>query len=120
MTGKIETELGTIQISNDVIAKIAAIVTSNCYGVVGMAYRSRGDGFASMLRGDTVSKGVKITVLEDNTLLVELHIISQYGVNIAAISQSIIGSVSYQIKSLTGFDVKDVKVHVESVRVNGN
>lgn len=120
MAGKIENELGSIIISNDVIAKIAATVASGCYGVVGMAYRSKTDGLASMLRGDTVTKGVKINLVEPGALTLELHIITQYGVNVTAISESIISNVRYQVKALTGFEVQDATVFVESVRVNGN
>lgn len=120
MFGKINTELGTINISNEVISRIAANVTGDCYGVVGMAYRSKADGLSSILRGETVSKGANITFSEDDIIDVELHIVTQYGVNITAISESIIKNVKYQIKNMTGFEVNNVNVFVESIRVNDN
>ena len=36
---------GDVFINLDVIAKAAGIVAENCYGVVGMAYRSKKDEF---------------------------------------------------------------------------
>ncbi len=118
MAGKVENALGDIIIDDAVISRIAATVASASYGVVGMAYRSTADSFASVLKGETASKGVKIFVEEDNSLSVSLHIVTQYGLNISAICESIIHNVRYQLSEMIGFDVKDVTVHVESIRAN--
>ncbi|NLB81510.1 MAG: Asp23/Gls24 family envelope stress response protein, partial [Clostridiaceae bacterium] len=42
----------------------------------------------------------------------------EYGVNIKVASNSIIESVKYNVENATGFIVKQVNVHVESVRVD--
>ncbi|MDP4132878.1 MAG: Asp23/Gls24 family envelope stress response protein [Bacillota bacterium] len=118
MVGKFETALGEIAIDEDVIARIVATVASGCYGVVGMAYRSTVDGVASLLKGETGNKGVKISVDENNELTISLHIVTQYGLNINAICESIVHNVKYQVTSMTGFTVKQAHVHVESIRAN--
>lgn len=116
MVGKVESALGDIIIEESVIARIAANVASNSYGVVGMAYRSTADGVASLLKGETATKGVKVSVDEDNNLSISLHIVTQYGLNISAICESIIHNVKYQVTEMTGFKVKQATVHVESIR----
>ena len=118
MVGKIENALGDIILDEAVISRIAATVASGSYGVVGMAHRSTAEGVVSILKGETASKGVKVSIAEDNALTINLHIITQYGLNITAISESIIHNVRYQVNKMTGFTVKDVIIHVESIRSN--
>ena len=107
---------GTIVIESDVIAKIAGYTASKCYGVVGMAHRSKADGIASLLRKDSYSKGIRVLV-EDKRVTIEMHIIVEYGVNITVISNSIINNVQYQVNKLTGLEVETVNVFVEGFRV---
>ena len=107
---------GTIVIEPEVIAKIAGYVTTTCYGVVGMAYRSKTDEFASLLKKDSISKGIKVTYKE-KALNIDIHIIVEYGTNITAICNSIISRVKYQVKELTGLEVESVNVFAEGFRV---
>lgn len=117
MVGRIDTSLGEITIGKDAIAKIAGQVAINCYGVVGMARRSRADGFVALLKAETMTKGVKVS-FEGESLSISMSIMVEYGVNIDVITKSIIKNVKYQIKNMTGFDVEGVNITVESVRVN--
>lgn len=107
---------GTIIIETDVIANISGYVATGCYGVVGMAHRSKADGIASLLRKENYSKGIKITVNEKK-VTIDLHIIVEYGTNINVVCDSIISNVSYQVNKLTGLDVENVNVFVEGFRV---
>lgn len=117
MNAKIENNNGIITISNDVIATIAGDAATRCYGVVGMAVRSRVDGIASLLKRDVMAKGIKVTT-ENDELVIDVHVIVGYGINIKTTSESIIEGVKYNVEKATGFNVKEVNVHVESVRVN--
>lgn len=117
MNAKIENDNGIITISNDVIATIAGDAATRCYGVVGMAVRSKADGIASLLKRDAMSKGIKV-IAEDDGLIIDVHVIVGYGVNIRTTSESIIESVKYNVENVTTFNVKHVNVNVESVRVN--
>ena len=78
---------GTVTIETEVISKIAGIIATGCYGVVGMAYRSKTDGIASLLKKDNLTKGIKVNV-NDSGCNIDIHIIIQYGVNINAICNS--------------------------------
>jgi len=84
---------------------------------VGMAYRSKTDSVASLLKKENITKGIKVIVSEDGKITVNIHIIIEYGVNINVIGKSIIKSVKYQINHMTGLEVEQVNIHVEGFRV---
>lgn len=109
--------LGEVFISNSVVAEIAGAVASKCYGVVGMAARSKKDGIVSLLKNDTMTKGININV-ENSGVSVELHIIVEYGININTICKSIVNRVRYTIENTLGLKVNNVSVRVEGVRVD--
>ena len=117
MALQIESERGTIVIQNDVIAKIAGMAATRCYGVVGMAGKKNAAGIVSLLFGDNITKGVSITT-ENERVVLDLYIVVEYGVNISVIAQSIINNVKYSIENMSGFKVGRINVHVESARVD--
>lgn len=116
MTGKIITALGSINYSDDVLANIAGVATTECYGVVGMSARRATDGLVELLKKDNLGKGVKVTC-ENDELLVELFIIVEYGTKISVIANNIIQKVKYTLENLTGLKVTKVIVNVQGVRV---
>lgn len=110
-----ETDRGFISITPDVFTNIAGAAATNCFGVKGMAVRSKTDGLVHLLRRESVSKGVKVTVLEDDTLAIELHIIVDNGVNLMAVSRAIMERVKYEVTRATGVQVHSVDVCVDSM-----
>ena len=107
---------GGVTIESEVIAKIAGYVAAMSYGVVGMAYRSKSDSVASLLKKDNYTKGIKVSVSDDK-ISIDIHIIIEYGVNINVIGKSIIKNVKYQVSHMTGLEVEQVNVCVEGFRV---
>ena len=107
---------GTITIETEVIARIAGYIATGCYGVVGMAYRSKKDEFANLLKKDNLTKGIKVSVSEKKVRL-DMHIIVEYGTNITVVCDSIVNNVKYQVSSLTGLEVESVDIYVEGFRV---
>ncbi|WP_094546497.1 Asp23/Gls24 family envelope stress response protein [Petroclostridium xylanilyticum] len=116
MVGRLDTDNGSIIIPTEVIANIAGMTATQCYGVVGMASRNTADGLVSLLKKEALNKGVKV-VIDGEYLVVDLHIIVEYGVNISAICENIVNNVRYSVESITGFKVKRINVYVESIRV---
>ena len=108
---------GKVTIDAEVIAQIAGYAATTSYGVVGMAYRSKTDSVASLLKKENLTKGIKVQIASDNTVTVDIHIIIEYGVNINVIGKSIIKNVKYHISHMTGLDVEQVNVCVEGFRV---
>lgn len=117
MAGIFENEYGSITISNSVITAIAGGVATKCYGVVGMAFKNTKDGIVNLLKAGNISKGIQVSFDENNLMSIDIHIIVQYGVNINAICESIMHNVKYQVSTITGIEVRDINVYVESVRV---
>ena len=112
---RLETERGTITISPDVFTNITGAAATNCYGVKGMAVRSKTDGLVHLLRRESMAKGVKVRFNDDDTVSIELHIIVDNGVNLTAVSHSIMSEVRYNVEKVTGVKVKNVDVCVDSI-----
>ena len=112
---KLQTEKGEITISNEVFSNITGAAAVNCYGVKGMAVRSKTDGLVHLLRKESMSKGVKVTYHEDNSVSIELHIIVDNGVNLMAVSRSIMSEVRYIVSQYTGAQVRSVDVCIDSM-----
>lgn len=112
------TDKGTISVSSHVYTKIAGIAATNCFGVKGMAFRSMTDGLVHLLRKEAMSKGVYVTFESDDSISIDLHIVVEHGVNIAALSNSIISEVRYVVVSCTETQVKAVNVFVDSIIID--
>ena len=115
--GIMNTNLGNVQIDNDVIAKYAGSSAVECFGIVGMASVSVKDGLARLLKRDSLKHGVGVTVSEENKITIDLHIIVSYGVSISAVADNLIGNVKYKIEEFAGLPVEKINVFVEGVRV---
>ena len=114
---KVQTGRGEVTISNAVFTAITGAAATNCFGVKGMAYRCMTDGLVRLLRREAMSKGVKVTYNDDNTVSIELHIVVENGVNIATVCRSIMSEVKYVVTKNTGVEVRDVNVCVDSITV---
>jgi uncharacterized alkaline shock family protein YloU len=112
---RISEELGDIFILPDVFTTISGYTASSCFGVKGMAERGVADGIIRLLRRDSLSKGVKVTFLEGKKVSVELHIAVEQGVNMPAVSESIVDAIRYNVEQQTSVPVQQIQVFVDSV-----
>jgi len=117
MACKIINEHGSLIIDSEVISKIAGCAAIECYGIVGMAAKNVKDGFAQLLKRESLTKGIKTTENETG-LTIDLHIIVEYGTNIPAISESLISTVKYKVEDSVGINVEKVNIFVEGIRVD--
>lgn len=116
MKGHMNTQIGEVLIDNDVLAKYAGSSAIECFGVVGMASINVKDGLVKLLKRESLSHGVNITV-EDNKIIIDLHIIVSYGVSISAVAENLISNVKYNVEEFTGMEVIKINIFVEGVRV---
>ncbi|MCL1842368.1 MAG: Asp23/Gls24 family envelope stress response protein [Defluviitaleaceae bacterium] len=116
MQSKIKNEMGTIGVENEVIARIAGLTAMECYGVVGMAAKSIRDGLVHLLKIESLSKGVGLHTLENGELIIELHIIVEYGTNLTAIADTLQSNVRYKVEDSVGMRVRKVNIFIEGVR----
>lgn len=115
---RFETDKGVITVSDQVFSNIAGMAATNCFGVKGMAVRSRTDGLVHLLRREAMDKGVRVTFNEDRTISIDLHVMMDHGINIAAVCPSIINRVNYDVNKATGVTVKEVNVYIDSISVD--
>jgi uncharacterized alkaline shock family protein YloU len=108
--------LGEIVITDEVIATLAGISAIECYGIVGMASKRATDGLVELLGRENLSRGVKVHTQNDE-IIIDLYIIVEYGISIAAVANNMIQTVKYNVENFTGMSVKKVNVMVEGVRV---
>ena len=80
-------DLGEVQISNDVLAVISAMAAMEVDGVVAMAGNITAE-LVSKLGMKKLSKGVRVDVV-DNTVMVDLSIILRINENIVTISKKV-------------------------------
>lgn len=109
-------ELGNVNYSEEVLAKIVGLSTMECYGVVGMVSKNATEGLWELMRIENLSKGVKLKFNEDK-LLIELYVMVEYGTKVSVIANNIIQKVRYSVESFTGLKVSSVTVNVQAVRV---
>ena len=114
---KIKNELGTITVMEDVITTIAGYAAIECIGIVAMASKRATDGLVELLGRENLKRGVKAVIAEDS-VAINLYIIVEYGVSIAAVAKNAIEAVKYRVESLCGVKVDSVNVTVEGIRVN--
>ncbi|MBO5555954.1 MAG: Asp23/Gls24 family envelope stress response protein [Oscillospiraceae bacterium] len=106
---------GRISITNDVVSNLAGDAATSCFGVKGMVGRSKDTGPLQLLRRESMSKGVVVHTNDDESVSLELHIGVDHGVNITAVSRSIMKEVRYKLSKATGVPVRSVDVYVDSI-----
>ena len=116
MIGNITNKNGCINYSEEVLANIVGVSTMECYGVVGMASKNATDGLWEIIKGGSLSRGVKIRSKE-NKLYIELYIIVEYGTKISEIANNIIQKTRYNVENHTGLKISSITVNVQGVRV---
>jgi uncharacterized alkaline shock family protein YloU len=110
-------DLGTVQITDEVIATIAGSAALDCYGLVGMASQNQlKDGIAELLGRDNLARGVEVRRVDDE-VHVDLYVIVSYGTRISEVAQSIQNRVKYVIDEVVGLHVDCVNIRVQGVRV---
>ena len=117
MKGCMSTNLGIITIDPEVVAKYAGSVAVECFGIVGMAAVNVKDGLVHLLKRESLTRGIQVSITEDNHVTLSFHIIVAYGVSISAVTDNLISNVKYKIEEFTGLEVEKINVLVEGVRV---
>ena len=103
----ISSPLGRISISGDAIAQIVAETVRESYGVVAMA----GPKWlpARPTRGIEIGR-------DGDAVTVDVHVVVEYGLNLAEVASTLRNRVGYEVERLTGLPVRAVEVHIEDVR----
>ena len=119
MKGSMSTDLGIITVNPEVIAKYAGTVAVECFGIVGMAAVNVKDGLVRLLKKDSLTHGIQVTISEDNRITIDFHVIVSYGVSISAVTDNLISNVKYKVEEFSGMPVDKINIYIEGVRVIG-
>ena len=116
MKGFMNTELGEISVNSEVIATYAGSVAVECFGIVGMAAVNARDGLVKLLKKDSMSHGISVSI-NDNKVSLDFHIIIAYGVSISTVADNLMETVKYKVEAFTGMEVEKINIFVEGVGV---
>jgi uncharacterized alkaline shock family protein YloU len=100
-------QIGKITIAPEVLVAVARLTTLAVPGVVRLVSPP---GMRRLLRHD----GVRLEVIE-NTVHVELHVVTAPEVNMLNLSHQIQAEVTRAIQDMVGMEVNSVDVHIEDV-----
>lgn len=117
---KIDTHIGTIELTSAYLSALIGHTATNCFGVVKMNPAGASQGVkATLLKSNSIDNGVRVSVPKGSKeVTIDLHITVMYGVNVAAITDSIVNKVRYVVESETGLEVKKVNVFVDGMENN--
>ncbi len=109
--------LGRITISKEAVTQIVGRTAAECYGIVGTAPRPGPGGvrMPRLLTRDRVTKGISVDGGGDG-LRIDLHVVVEYGLNLAEVGATVRSRVAYEVERLTGLPVAAVEVHIDDVK----
>lgn len=105
-------ELGSIHISEEVLAVISAAAALEVEGVSSIA--SGGKDIGDLLGKKNMVRGVRVQV-EEEQVQVELTIMVKYGYTIMDVARAVQDAVSTNIESMSGLSVQAVNINVGGV-----
>lgn len=110
-------ELGTVEISDDVVAAIAGLATLEIKGVASM---SGGvvDGITEVIGRKNLSKGIRVKSNEKD-VTIDANIIVNYGDSISEVSDGIQKKIKSDVEKYTGLNVVGVNIHVLGINQPG-
>ena len=103
-------ESGSVNISEEVVAVIAASAASEIDGVGGMV-SSHGRELVDMLGKKSFARGVKV-VCEDKKLLIDVFLLASLGCSVNEMAAAVQSAVKAAVEDATGLEVSAVNVNV--------
>ena len=107
-------DIGSVRIADEVISIVASLSAQEVEGVADMSGGFT-EGLNEFLGKTNTSKGVRILV-EGHTVSAEIYVIVEYGACIPEVAMEIQEKVRCSIEDMTGYEVKNVDVHIQGVQ----
>ena len=70
-----------------------------------------------LLKKESLTKGIRVSITDDNRITLDFHVIVAYGVSISAVTENLISNVKYKVEEFSGMTVDKINVYIEGVRV---
>lgn len=109
-------EIGSIKISDDVIATIAAIAVLEVEGVTLVPAVNPTD-FRKLMQKARPSRGIKIQFSDDG-ITIDMQVLIRYGLVVAEQAKLVQDNVVNAVESMTALHVADVNINVVGVSLD--
>ncbi len=109
-------EHGNVNISDDVIGIITNIAASEVSGV--SLHGSLAGDLAEILGKKNLTKGVRVSITENNEVQVDLSIIVDFGIVIPEAAWNVQESVKTAIENMTELTVLAINVNVHGINLS--
>ena len=106
-------DLGEVNINDNVLAVISAMAALEVDGVVGMAGNITSE-IVEKLGMKKISKGVRVDVDEKN-VMIDVSIVLKMNDNIVEISKKVQDKIKNTVENMTGLEVINVNVNISNV-----
>ena len=110
-----DTNVGTVQIADEVVAIIAGLAATDVEGVNSMAGNITNE-LVGKLGMKNLSKGVTVDIIDD-VVSVTLSLNLRYGYAIPDVSEKVQVKVKKAIENMTGMTVSDVNIEIAGVNL---
>ena len=108
---------GTINITNEALATLIGRITSEVYGVVGMASRNiLIDGIVELLKHDNYAKGIVVNSLDD-IINIDVYIIVGFGIKVSEVVLQLQKRIQLEVKNTLQIDVRQINIFIQGIRV---
>lgn len=111
---QIDTSIGKVFYSNELIKGTIAMSAMECSGVVGLANCDVKDGVCDVSKSN-INNGVKIS-LHDGKLDVDIFLIVKYGIKVYVIANEVIKKIKTNVENCIGIHINSITVNVQGVR----
>lgn len=102
---------GSVMISEDVIAAIVAHAAGEVEGVVGLNVKP-GVDIAELIGKKNWGKGLKITILENNSVSIDCNVTVSYGQSVVTVAKAVQVAVTNALESMANIEIAAVNVNV--------
>ena len=75
------------------------------------------DGLVRLLKKESLTHGIQVSISDDNRIKIDFHVIVAYGVSISAVTDNLISNVKYRVEEFSGMPVDKINIYIEGVRV---
>ena len=106
-----DAEGGTLHISDEVVASIAALTAVDVEGVASL---STGVDIGEWLGRKNLAKGVKIS-MQDRIVFLDISLLVRYAYPISTVAKNVQTKVKEAVESMTGLSVSEINIHVVGV-----
>ena len=104
-------ENGCVMISEDVVATIALHALCEIEGFAGLSTKPGAD-IVDLIGKKSWGKGMKVTVTENEELIIDCNVLISYGQSVVSVANSIQSAITTALENTTGAKVAAVNVNV--------